>query len=310
MLTTQFNGTTYGGLGALMSSAGITDLQRYLVSIGKLSSSSVTGVMNDATMGVVFNLLIESAGTVGKIPLLPGSIRDGINAVVGALKSADSKIKSISFGQASLSTVIRNWATINAAVRLISGSAADAMASAREAVYNAVGGQASIIKQAVAIFFPPATPAQASPAAMTALPNLSVMTAFLQPTKAGTTAVPAAAASATVPGTIYAWSPKLGRYRVAVPRQYGGGFGIMETGLMGDCVFGDCGLGATAAPYTETAPVATPPAGGTSTTESDLEKKTGTAPFYKKWPFWAAVGGGVAVIGTGTALLMRRKRSA
>ena len=84
----------------------------------------------------------------------------------------------------------------------------------------------------------------------------------------------------------------------------------MEAGVFGDCVFGDCGLGATTAPFTEVAPTATPPAGGTPTTESDLEKKTGTAPFYKKWPFWAAVGGGVAVIGTGTALLVRRKRSA
>jgi len=41
--------------------------------------------------------------------------------------------------------------------------------------------------------------------------------------------------------------------------------------------------------------------------EKDID--AGITPFYKKWWFWAAVGGGVAVLGTGTYLIVRRRRS-
>jgi len=307
MLTTQYNGTNgFGGqLGALVSSAATADLQRYLASIGKLGASNVTGVMNDATMAVIYNMLVQSAATVGKIPLLPQNIRDGITKVTSALKSADDKIRSVSFGQASLSSVFGNWATINAAVRLISSSAADAMASARESVYNAVAGYASTVLAAVKIFFPPASTSGATQ------PSTALLTQLYQPIQAfmaqGTT--PSAGQQTYPTGTIYAFSSKMGRYRIAIPKVYGGGLGIQQDGVFGDCVFGDCGLGATAT-MTEVAPATTPPAGGTPTTETELEKRTGTLPLYKKWQFWTAIGGGVAVIGTGTALLMRRKRSA
>jgi len=306
MLTTQYNGTNgFGGqLGALVSSAATADLQKYLASIGKLGQSNVTGVMNDATMAVIYNMLVQSAATVGKIPLLPQNIRDGITKVTSALKSADDKIRSVSFGQASLSSVFGNWATINAAVRLISSSAADAMASARESVYNAVAGYASTVLAAVKVFFPPASTAGATQ------PNAQMLTALLQPVQAyfSTSTTPSSTQSYPT-GTIYAFSSKMGRYRIAIPKIFGGGLGIQQDGVFGDCVFGDCGLGA-AATMTEVAPSTTPPAGGIPTTETELEKRTGTLPIYKRWEFWAAVGGGVAVIGTGTALLMRRKKVA
>src|SRR5574342_402799 len=98
MLTTQYNGTNFAGLGALVSSAATAELQRYLASIGKLAQSNVTGVMNDATMAVIYNMFVQSAATVAKIPLLPQSVRDGISKVTSALKAADDKIRSVSFG--------------------------------------------------------------------------------------------------------------------------------------------------------------------------------------------------------------------
>ena len=327
MLQTIFSGAgasgQFGAFGTIQSTAGTAALQNYLKSIGKLSQSSVTGVMNDATMAVIFNLLIESAATVGKIPLLPADVRNGITTVTNALKSADSKIKSVSFGQASLSSVIRNWLTINALVRAIPNvgpGAADAMAAAREAVYNAVAGQASIIEKAVRIFFPPAQPTTGTVTTATAIPIQQLVTMIpgikIAPgASPGTPGATAPGAAAAVPsGTIFARSVKFpGRIRVAIPRSAGGlgGIGLMSDGVFGDCIFGDCGnLGATA-PFVETAPVTAPPAGGREVTEKDLEKQTGQTPFFKKPLFWAAVAGGAVVIGGGSYFLIRRrKRSA
>jgi hypothetical protein len=113
------------------------------------------------------------------------------------------------------------------------------------------------------------------------------------------------------PGSIAAWSQKLGRWRVAVPATGVAGLGVADA--YGTCIFGDCGLGQT---YTEdtspnviylTDPV-TPPPGTTPVPEDDLDKATGKSKFYKKWWFWAAVGGGVAVVGGGAYYLTRKKK--
>jgi hypothetical protein len=90
------------------------------------------------------------------------------------------------------------------------------------------------------------------------------------------------------PGTIYAVSQKMpGWYRIAVPRTVTG--------------FG-------AAPeYEEVAPSQTVPPGATPTTETELEKKTGKLPWYKKWQVWAAIGG-VVVVGGGAAIYVRRRK--
>jgi hypothetical protein len=52
-------------------------------------------------------------------------------------------------------------------------------------------------------------------------------------------------------------------------------------------------------------PVVAPPANLPQTSIDEVEK-----PFFKKPLFWIAVAGGVAVLGTGTALLVRRRRKA
>ena len=94
-------------------------------------------------------------------------------------------------------------------------------------------------------------------------------------------------------GTITAFSSKTNMWRVAVP--------TVAAGL---------GMFGAAAPFTEIAAVASPPPSATQVSELQLEKQTGQLPIWKKWQFWAAVGGGVFVVGTGTALLFRRKRAA
>ncbi len=307
MLTTQINGTNFGGLGALVSSAATAELQRYLASIGKLSQSNVTGQMNPQTFAVVYDLLVQSAATVAKIPLLPANIRSGIGTVTGALKSADDKIKDLTYGIVSLPKVIANFTNLNAILGMVSSSAASAVRSAYEAIANTVAGASSTILAAVKIFFPPTTTSGATQ------PSSALISQLISPIKAvfatqGTaTTTPPAGQQSFPAGTIYAFSKKLAKYRIAIPKVVGGGLGIEQSGVFGDCVFGDCGLGA-AASMTEVAPSSTPPPGGVPTTETELEKRTGTLPLYKNWMFWAAVGGGVAVVGTGTALLMHRRK--
>ena len=318
MLTTQFydaagapgfRNAGFGDLGAIQSTAGTAALQNYLKSIGKYAGT-VTGVMNDATMAVIFNALIESAATIVKIPLLPANIRGGITTVVNTLKSADSKIRNATWGQATLASVIRNWININALVRLIPNvgpGAADAMATARDAVYNAVASQAGIIQQAMAIFTAPTQPA---PGTVTSDTTAQLM--FLPGMQFQVS--PQGSAPGTAPavpsGTIWARSMKFpGRIRVAIPKLVGGlgSIGVMSDGVFGNCIFGDCGLGATAM-FVEQAPVTTPPTGGTEVTEKELEKRTGQTPIYKKPLFWVAVAGGVVVVGGGSYWFIRRRK--
>jgi hypothetical protein len=316
MLATQFYGTDasgfYGaGFGAIASTAATTSLQNYLKSIGRYSGT-VTGVMNDATMAAIFDLFIATAATVGKIPLLPSDVRDGINKVVGALKDADNKIKSITFGQVGLSSVIKNWTNIQAAVRLISSSAADAVLSARDAVYNAVASQAGIIEKALRIFFPPAQP---QPGATTT--STGVKTSILAPI-VGQFLTPGGAA-ATTPGgpgkypagSIARFNVKRNLWSIYVPigAKVGGGLGLGIFGD-GDCLYGNChGLGADEPPPgtvkggEEVQPV--DPKSGQAIPQDP--KKEGV-PFYKKPLFWAAVGGGVLVIGGGTTFMLMRRR--
>jgi len=106
-------------------------------------------------------------------------------------------------------------------------------------------------------------------------------------------ATPLPATTSYPAGTITAFSSSTNMWRVAVPTVAAG------LGMIGE-----------AAPYTEIAPVAAPPAGATQVSESQLEKQTNQLPLWKNWKFWAAVGGAVAVVGTGTALVFRRKRAA
>lgn len=113
-----------------------------------------------------------------------------------------------------------------------------------------------------------------------------------QPTPPAASMSPAAATPPTVPpGTITAFDASINMWRVAVPP--GASFGI----------FGATGV------FVEQAPEMAPPPGATQTSLTQLKKKTGTLPLYKRWELWAAIGG-VAVLGTGTVLLIRRRKHA
>jgi hypothetical protein len=269
-------------------------------------------------MAVIFNLLIESAATIAKIPLLPQDVRDGISKVTNALKAADSKIKSVTFNQFGLSSVIKNWLTVNAAVRLIPNvgpGAADAMATARDAVYNAVAGQAGIIQKAFTIFFPPAGAAVPPPAtiATSFLNQISALNPKLF-TQVKSGAVPGAAPSAAKAkypsGSIARFNVKRKVWSIYVP------IGAKTTGLGifdmdGSCLYGDCGLGADEPPPGTTKggeePAPTDPGSGQALPQDP--NKEGI-PLYKKPLFWVAVAGGVVVVGGGGYWIMRRRKKA
>lgn len=329
MLTTQLldagaNGflapVGFGGFGAAMSSPAIKSLQTYLVNLKKLPAAKADGVMNDATMAVIFDMFVATSDVASKLPLLDKvpDLKSGITKVIKALKDADTEIKNVTFGFASLSTVISQFTTITAVVRAsvnaISGGAGDTAANAmlkvRDTIFNAIGGQADLIQKAFQIFFPAAAGTPGATTGTTSggrrlthistdvMQNLTTVSLVKAPTKAG---------------TIYAFSKKLGKYRVAVPKAAvtAPGLGIAQDGALGgECIFGDCGgLGQDAsATFTETAPSATvPPAPARQVTESELEKLTGTTPFYKKPLFWIATVGGVAAVGGGYWYVRRRR---
>jgi hypothetical protein len=85
-------------------------------------------------------------------------------------------------------------------------------------------------------------------------------------------------------GTVTAFSTKRGGWRIAVPIGMGG-----------------------EATHVETAPSPQAPEGVPQVSEGELETKTGTAPWYKSWKLWAAVGGGIVVVGTTGYFIFRKK---
>lgn len=130
--------------------------------------------------------------------------------------------------------------------------------------------------------------------------NLTPIVQSLQPTSTTPTAGQYPA------GTITSPSSKMpGMWRVAIPRTASAGFGIatIDPGYAVPA----SQLGADAA-FTEVTPVAAPPAGATQVSEAQLEKQTGQLPLYKNWMFWAAVGGGVIVVGGLIALLSSNEK--
>jgi len=287
MLHTQFYSPTGAALGTLASSVAITDLQRYLASIGKINSSDITGVMNDHTMGAIVLTLIGSADTVSKIPLLPADVRGTIQSIVSDLKSADSTIRDKTFNIASLSTMVSNWTNVQSLVRvgvnaISSGkgdAAADAMNTVREQIYNKVGAAAGALKAAFAVLYQGGAGNWRLQQALHAMQN-----------NAQLVAVPGAGSGVT----IYAWSPKRNMFRVAVPNPGGLGWSVVDG----------------AAAFTEVAPTAAAPSTATQITETEFDAKTGQLPFYKKPWFWLTVAGGVVAVGGGYVIYRRKKRSA
>jgi hypothetical protein len=145
-------------------------------------------------------------------------------------------------------------------------------------------------------------------------PQKGAVTAPTTPTtpKAGTRPVttPTAPAKKQYPaGTLYYLDPKTRMYMVALP--IGAGLGCVG----GDCMMGlgqyvlfPGGWGALGADATHTPPTPTaeqPGAPAQQTTKDVVEKASGTTPFWKKWWFWTAVGGGTLALGTGTYFVLR-----
>jgi len=168
---------------------------------------------------------------------------------------------------------------------------------------------------AIALAAGAAAPSTTPPVTVPSAPPVTTVGPVLmvvRPTIAPSAGAPAPApAAAYPPGTIAAWSVKLGRWRVAVPVATSGGLGVAD--MDGCCIYGDCGLGQA---YAEdmsanvirlTDPVTLPP-GAKQVAEGELEDKTGKKPIYKKWWFWTAVGGVVAA-GGGTYYFIRRKKA-
>lgn len=93
-------------------------------------------------------------------------------------------------------------------------------------------------------------------------------------------------------GTIHYQDVATGVFRVAVP--------IAATlGGFGQATYIEAGT-------TQADPTAQ---GSTAVTKEAYEEATGTKrAFWKKWWFWAAIGGGVSVLGAGTFVVIRRRR--
>lgn len=300
MLHTQFYSAT-SGFGALGDAASVKAMQETLRRLGR-GDISVSGTVDGPTAAAVYELIRDNVSLIPKIP-------SSVKTIFDKLKSFDSTIRQYTFGKFDSSSLIRYSTTVISAVRAISSTVANAMQTGLNEFYSAINATAPALNVAFNILAPTSPTSTPTPTTLD-INKLTAIMSSIVPIKA-TMATSTPSSSQSYPaGTIYAYSVKLGRYRIAVPRMPGmAGFGIAEAGVFGDCVFGDCGLGADAA-YTEVAPSASPPPGGTATTESDLEKKTGTQPWYKKPLVLAAIAGGVAVVGGGSYFLVRRKRSA
>jgi hypothetical protein len=228
-----------------------------------------------------------------------------------------------------LADVIKNFTNIQAAVRLAGNAAgghfgipvgagdtaANAMLAARDAVYNAVAGQAGIIQKAFTIFFPSAGAAVPGSTAVNAsfLQQVSALNSklFTQVKTAGTPAAAPSAAKAKYPsGSIARFNVKRKVWSIYVPiSAKTTGLGIFD--MDGSCLYGDCGLGADEPPPGTTKggeePAPTDPGSGQALPQDP--KKEGI-PLYKKPLFWVAVAGGVAVVGGGGYWIMRRRKKA
>jgi hypothetical protein len=95
------------------------------------------------------------------------------------------------------------------------------------------------------------------------------------------------------PGSIAAFDPKISKWLIAIP--------------VGTSLSGTLGEDPThkVAEQAPTLPADVPPV-----TLDELQRTTGTRPWYRKPGVWVGIGVGVLVIGGGTAVVVRRRRTA
>jgi len=97
-------------------------------------------------------------------------------------------------------------------------------------------------------------------------------------------------------GSLTAWSEKLGKWRVAIP-----------VGTKAEIDTAKASEPGEEPTHEELTPRINQPGGAEVVEESKIDDVTGQTPFYKKWWFWAAVGG-VVVLGAGAYYLVQRKK--
>jgi hypothetical protein len=207
----------------------------------------------------------------------PGSATGSVNnqtvsAVTAVIGHLGGKINSTVQKALQMALVIASTNTTAMA------AAKDAIATNASYISNAVRGLAAAYTVSKK---PPAAP---KPPLQPSAPFMPLMTAqYAKPAAP----VPAAAKSLA----IQARSAKTGLWRVAVPESLAAGLGGPAMSL--------------GAAYHELPARATMEPGVRVVSESELEKKTGAAPIYKKPWFWAALGGGALVLGGGIWFLRR-----
>jgi hypothetical protein len=329
MLTAQMFGAEGCGCGfGDFAGAAAADLQNQLKGLAvfkgdtRLDPRRYDGVVDLSTLAALFNAAtwlpsnVPGIGTVlSKIGWIKSKLGDipGVGSIVNAL-----------FNPATATSTWEQIKAIAVGVKAIPGigprasTAVNDINSAFNTAYGAIDSNAQAISAAVGAILlvkPPSPPPIPGTVTVTSTPppstpGTAVTAIFLRPAAGGAAAPGAAPGTAPAPqayppGTIAAFSVKLGKYRIAIPKTalYGvAGLGVTDD--RGCCISGDCGLGQT---HTEVAPGATLPPGAKQVAEEELDKATKPTPFYKKWWFWTAIGGAAAV-GGGTFYYVRRKK--
>jgi len=109
-------------------------------------------------------------------------------------------------------------------------------------------------------------------------------------------------------GTIAAQDPKINGYRIAV--SLASVAAAHAAGLTGEYTHALLSglMSLSEVSHVEFSPVAAPPPGVTVVSLRDFQTRTGTVPWYAKWTTWAGVGGGLAIVGLGAAVVYKMKR--
>lgn len=225
----------------------------------------------------------------------------------GLVKSVGSAVSSVANTAASAAKTVANTVSsgVVAAARVGVGvvssvaqvgcgvvqAAAPVAAMAPPNPYSAAAGVASTVCSMANP--PPRQPAQPVTTGIDPYANVAPSVP-VGPTVIPTQNAPTTTAAARYPaGTIYAPDPRRpGYFRVAIP---------VGTSLGH--------FGAAVATHVETQAVTTPPAGGTPTTVSDLEQKTGQTSLLRSPFFWGAVGTLAVGGAVGTGIYLKRRRS-
>jgi hypothetical protein len=319
MLQTQLLDTGAGrrsrrsGFGAAYNPTDVKALQEALQRAGK--SVRTDGVMDGNTLAALYELIRDRGGATASAVASAISTKAGtyIQKLFAGLQDLDRKLGKVPGVSLSIPSLLRKMSLVSQITSVAQQvcsrfpdiypdacEVASKLQNALNEFFSAASSAAKQLAQVVYVLVPEAAPTTTPPP--TAKFPLDIKTAILE-----MKALPGAKPPAETypPGTIYARASKMpGWYRIAIPLQRTAGLGIAET--RGTCVFGDCGLGAEAT-HLEVEMQQTPPPGATPTTETELEKKTGKLPWYKKWQVWAAIGGAV-VVGSGAVIYVRRRR--